>query len=152
MPFALMPLGAAVPCAPARGRVQGWEARLAGVLERARGRPYVLGESDCFRMACEAVEALTGLDPWPEFAGRYATRREALALIAQWGPSFDIAFSKFFGVEPSPMGHARRGDVVKFVQGDAHLGVCNGASVAVVTEPGLLFVRLSDCELAWRIG
>ena len=133
-------------------RLPGWEGRIAEALERARGRPYVLGQSDCFRMACEAVDALTGVDRWPEFAGRYATRQEALALIAQWGPSFNSAFSKFFGVEPSPMGYARRGDVIKFIQGDAHLGICNGADVAVLTDAGMGFVRRSACVHCWRIG
>lgn len=132
-------------------RLEGWEARLARVLLEAGRRPYALGESDCFRMACETIEALTGINRWPEFAGRYGTREEAISLIRQWGASFDAAFSRFFGVQPSAMGYARRGDIVKFVQGDAHLGVCNGGEVALLTDEGLRYVRRGVCLLCWRI-
>lgn len=135
-------------------RLEGWEARLAGVLEATRGRPYRLGESDCFRLACEVQAALTGVDRLPEFSGRYRTKGQAKRLIARYGASFDAAFSWFFGVAPVAVPQARRGDVVKFVDdaGEAHLGVCVGAEVAVYGPAGLVFVPRAACALAWRIG
>lgn len=135
-------------------RLQGWESRLAELVERARARPYVLGEHDCFRFACGAVQALTGEDRWPEFAGKYSTRRGALALLATYGRSFEEAFTWFFrspAVEPA---WARRGDVLAFatLDGEKHLGVCLGATTAGLGEGGLLFVRTMGCSCAWRIG
>jgi len=135
-------------------RLEGWEARLAAVLEAARGRRYVLGEHDCFRLACQVVEALTGVDRWPEFGGWYRTKREALALIALHGSSFESAFSWFFGGPSVAVGLARAGDIAKFVDaaGEAHLGVVIDASVAVLGPEGLAFVPRSACACAWRVG
>lgn len=135
-------------------RLPGWEARLHAVVEDARRRPYALGVHDCFRVACEAMRALTGVDRWSLFAGRYATRREALRLIGRHGRSVDEAGSWLFGGPVRPAAEARRGDVVKFVDaaGEAHLGVCLGAKAAVLGEAGLGFVPLGACAGCWRIG
>lgn len=135
-------------------RVDCWEGRLQRVLEAARAAPYVLGEHDCFRVACAAVEALTGVDRWPEFSGRYRTKAEALRLIASHGRSFDEAFTWFFGGERVDHRLARTGDVLKYTDptGEAHLGVCVGSEVAVLGEAGLLFVPRQACGPCWRVG
>jgi len=133
-------------------RREGWEARLAAVLEQARARPYRLGEHDCFRVACAAVEALTGRDLWTPFAGTYRTRKQALRRIAEYGGEFDAAASKLFGAPVSRAAFAQRGDIVKYVAaGEPHLGVCNGAEVALLTDAGLAFLPLSECMCCWRI-
>ena len=51
----------------AKTRREGWERRLQDVVRAAQDKPYKLGENDCFRFACAAVEALTGwaLGPAP---------------------------------------------------------------------------------------
>src|SRR6266508_3556525 len=77
------------------GRLPGWEDRLAEAIAAARAKPYVLGEHDCFRLACAVVRALTGEDRWPQWRGRYASKREALRLIAEAGRDFTAAFSAF---------------------------------------------------------
>lgn len=135
-------------------RLEGWESRLAEVIEWARHEPYVLGAHDCFRVACRAVEALTGADLWPQWAGRYRTRRQALVLIYRYGGAFTPAASKLFGSEPVGMLLARRGDIAEFVDpnGEQHLGVCNGEFVAVLESYGLLFTPMQTCAHAWRIG
>jgi hypothetical protein len=142
-------------------RQEGWEARLAGVIDWARSRPYVLGEHDCFRFACADVEALTGRDLWSTWGGTYRTRMEALRRLTEVAPegtpvaqAFDAAFSRIFGSTPVPVRQARRGDIVKYVDaGEPHLGVCvDGKSVAVLGEHGLKFALLRDCVHAWRIG
>lgn len=134
-------------------RRQGWEVRLAEVIEAARERPYELGVHDCFRVACQAVLALTGEDLWSRFSG-YRTKREALAYIARHGRSFDACFDHVFGVTSRDARMARRGDLLKFVDelGEAHLGVCVGSEVAVLLETGLGFVPRAACERCWRIG
>lgn len=141
-------------------RLDGWESRLAALLEDARHKPYALGEHDCFRLACGAVEGLTGVDRWPEFAG-YRTRREALALIAQHGRSFEEAFDWFFGIAAVDARLARRGDVLMLVtprgwdgsvRDEAHLGVCNGAQTAFLAPDGLLWIPTVTCLACWRVG
>lgn len=135
-------------------RQQGWEARLAQVIEAARHARYELGVHDCFRVACAAIEALTGEDRWPVFAGRYATKRQALRLIAQYGRDFDAAFTWFFGALPLDVKLARSGDILKFVDsaGEAHLGVLVDSKVAVLGEEGLAFVPRAACACCWRVG
>ncbi len=134
-------------------RLEGWESRLAGVIEAARHERYELGVHDCFRVTCAGVEALTGIDLWKDWAGTYRTRREALRRIAEYGGTFDEAFSRLFACEPVGPAWARRGDIVKFHDGrEPHLGLCVGAEVAVLGEDGLMFVPLTSCSCAWRIG
>lgn len=134
-------------------RREGWEARLAAVIEWARSRPYELGVHDCFKFTCRGVEALVGVDLWKPWESRYRTRRDALRCIAEVAPSFDLCFTKMFGVEPRGAAWARRGDVLKYIQnGEAHLGLCNGETVAGLGEHGLLFIPTLQCDAAWRIG
>jgi hypothetical protein len=135
-------------------RVANWESKLADVIDRARSTRYELGVHDCFSVACEVLEALTGVDRWPEFSGRYSTKGEALTLIREYGQSFDLAFSWFFGCEPIDVKFARTGDILKYVDphGEAHLGVCVGAHAAVLGAGGLLFVPRAECALCWGVA
>lgn len=142
-----------------RIRRQGWESRLAEVIEAARSRPYQLGAHDCFRFACSAIEALTGLDLWAPWQGRYTTRREALRLLAGYGGTFTAAASRMFQAEPAPMGFARRGDIAEYVGPagvdlaiEPHLVVVVGAQAAGLGEHGLYRIRRSSCAHVWRIG
>lgn len=160
-----------LPVLPVLRRLEGWETRLAAVIEFARGKPYVLGSHDCFRVACMAVQALTGVDLWASWAGRYRTRRQALALVARYAREsgiaggevaggadpFCIAFSRLFATEPLPPERVRRGDILEYRdrfenQEQQHLGVCVGAHSAVLGEHGLAFVEITRCTRAWRIG
>lgn len=137
-------------------RLEGWEGRLQALLEDAEARPYDLGRHDCFRLACRVVEALVGVDRWPEFAG-YTTEREALALLARHGGSFEAAFDWFF----APLGEgrvswrlARRGDLAAFQDeaGQKHLGVCTGQQLAVLGPDGLKRWPMRAALCAWRVG
>jgi hypothetical protein len=136
-------------------RLPGWEERLGGVFTAATAEPYRLGVHDCLRVACMAVEALTGEDHWPRFARSYATKREALAVIRTRGDSLGEAVSAVLGVPDSDRLLARRGDLVLY-RDDAgeHLGVCGGMQVGVTGPAGLVWVPLIDprCLRAWRIG
>lgn len=136
-------------------RLQGWEARLATVLEAARHQPYALGEHDCLRLACQSVEALTGVDHWPRFAG-YTTQREALRTIARIAATLGEAVTAVLRVEPSRIRMAQRGDIALYrdVTGQDHLGVVVGSNVAVLREDGIQMLPLLDNGLlcAWRVG
>ena len=134
-------------------RIEGWESRLAAVVADAALKPYALGEHDCFRVACCAVEALTGADLWAEWAGRYATHTQALRIIAEYGGDFTGSFTKLFGIEPVSVKLARRGDIMEFLttDGQQHLGVCLCEMVIVLGERGLFYVRITECKHCWRI-
>lgn len=133
-------------------RLEGWEGRLAAAIEAARFKPFRWGEHDCFRFACSAVEALTGVDRWSRFAG-YRTRFGALRIVAKHAGSFKDFVSLALGVELSGARLARVGDVVLVPQPrlDA-LGVCVGRDVAVLFERELGFLPRSACSQCWKVG
>lgn len=147
-------------------RLPGWEARLNAVLADAYAKPYELGRHDCFRLACSVIQALIGVDRWPEFAGRYTTQRQCLALLARHGASFTEAGAWFFGAPPVTWRLARRGDLCEWrdAQGGAHLVVCRGADCVGLVEvrdgglagqplPGSAqAIPLDACRHAWRVG
>jgi cell wall-associated NlpC family hydrolase len=136
-------------------RRDGWEVRLAEVIEAARHAPYVLGQTDCLRLACAAVEALTGTDFWPRFAG-YKTKRQALLTIAKIAPSLGEAVTTTLGVPPTPTLAAQRGDIALFrdATGEDHLGVVVGSHVMLTAPWGIEFARIDHggVLLTWRIG
>ena len=136
-------------------RRPGWESRLAAVLADAQHAPYILGQHDCLRVACRTVDALTGIDLWPRFAG-YTTKRQALVTIARIAPGLGEAVTATLGRTPSSVVMARRGDLALYRDstGEDHLGVCTGHRVAVLMPEGLHHLSLRDEGLlgAWRIG
>jgi len=138
-----------------KARRTDWPERLVAVMEAARNKPYVLGTHDCLRLACSAVEALSGVDFWPRFAG-YKTKRQALVTIAKIAPSLGEAVTATLGVEPSPVLSAWRGDIMLFRDeaGEDHLGVCMGRLVLVTAPEGTLSIALDHPGLmhSWRIG
>jgi hypothetical protein len=135
-------------------RRHDWAERLAEAVEAAKGKPYAIGEHDCLRFACGCIEAMTGVDYWPAFAG-YRTRRQALKTIARYGSSMEAAAARVLGVSSLPCELARRGDVLIYCdeQGE-HLGVCVGARVALLTDDGLGFLGLHapGMRCSFRIG
>jgi len=133
-------------------RLDGWESRLNLVLADARTRPYILGEHDCFRVTCRVIQALTGVDRWPDFAG-YTTKREAISGIAKYGRTFETAYDWFFG-ERIELNFARRGDIAAIAtpDGEKHLGVVMGKQIYVLYELGLTAVPRRAAHCAWRVG
>ncbi len=136
-------------------RLDGWESRLAAVIEAASGQPYVLGENDCLRLSCAVVEALTGIDFWPRFVG-YRTKRQALVTIAKIAPSLGEAVTATLAVSPSPTFSAQRGDLLLFRddRGEDHLGVCIGREVTLMADTGPITVGIEHVGLlcSWRVG
>lgn len=131
-----------------RVRLPGWEARLADIVEAYRDLPYQLGHCDCFTMACAVFAALRGVDHWPRIAGRYSTQREAIAVIAEHGHTFEDAAVSFAAVERVPLSQAQRGDLVFYRDGSGvHLTVCLGHVVAAYGPSGLVFLPISTPRL-----
>jgi cell wall-associated NlpC family hydrolase len=104
-------------------------------------------------MACQVLEALTGVERWSEFEGRYSTTRQARRLLARHGRSFEAAGDWFFGSVNVPPRYAQRGDIVAFAdqRGEKHLGVCIGAESVVLGPQGLVRVPTLKSLCAWRI-
>lgn len=130
-------------------RVDGWEERLAEVVEAAESRPFEWGVHDCCTFAAACVDAITGSD----HVGRldYADERAAKRILACHGGLLEAVTSRL-GVTVGGWAHARRGDVclVPTEQGDG-LGVCLGTHIAVAAEQGIERYPLPLARWVWRI-
>lgn len=63
-------------------RLPNWERRLDAHFAAALRTPFAWGTFDCAQAVCQAVAAITGIDPSAGLAGEYATSEEASALLA----------------------------------------------------------------------
>jgi len=81
--------------------------------EENRYGPFKWGENDCCLYACDAIAAITGVDPAAKLRG-YTTEAEANALIAQYGTLEDlaVAITTEYGMPELSPKKAQRGDVV----------------------------------------
>lgn len=135
-------------------RLDGWEARLAEVIEAERQKQFSWGVDDCFSFVCSCIEAMTGEDVFSPWRGRYATERESLRLMARHGHNITQAGDWFFGASAIAPARARRGDVVMFATAGRRkpLGVCLGARSAARSVDGLVFLPTLSAIRAWRVG
>lgn len=113
-------------------RYPDWEARLAAYLEPLRVRPFEWGRHDCCTFAAGAVEAMTGVDPMPEFRGRYSTAiGSARALRRHGAGELDATLDRKFAQVAPAMAH--RGDVI---MSGGLLGICLGPFLVAVGRQG----------------
>lgn len=63
-----------------------WRQRLREHSHEHMPRPFQWGEWDCCSYAASAIEAMTGVNPWPEIGG-YSNAREAAVAIRKHGTS-----------------------------------------------------------------
>jgi len=113
-------------------RLPDWEARLAAYLEPLRAVPFAWGHHDCCTFTAGAVEAMTGVDPMPEYRGRYSTAIGSARALRRFGAG-DLASTmsaKFSAVSPAL---AHRGDII---MSDGLLGICMGGFLAAVGSEG----------------
>ena len=140
--------------APQFIRREDWPERLAGQVASAQAVPYQLGTHDCWRMVCACIDAMTGVDLWPRFAG-YTSKAQALRTIARIAPTLRQAVTVVLGVPPQPPSLARRGDVLLYQDAEGeHLGMCLGSVGVVLGPTGLVYQRLDHAgfRCGWRVG
>ncbi|WP_298810631.1 hypothetical protein [uncultured Sphingomonas sp.] len=134
-------------------RLPDWEARLAAYLEPLRLRAFAWGEHDCCLFTAGAVLAMTGVDPMPEFRGRYTTPIGAGRALRRYGAgTLDATLdTKFAPIAPAL---AQRGDIVMT---DGLLGIAWGPFLFGVGSEGERegLVRVDRASwvdpLAWRV-
>lgn len=138
-------------------RLEGWEQRLNQALLDARGWSYVQGQCDCITVVCRCIEALTLVDLWPRWAGRYSDQRGAVVAIAKTAdyeqPYLTRAVSKTLGVEPVPVAQLGRGDVIEWHLDDGpHLGVVLHTEAMGFGPDGVYFLPVREGAHGWRVG
>lgn len=131
-------------------RIDGWEARLAEVVDAAIDRPFAWGTHDCCTFAAACVDAVTGSDHLDHLG--YEDERTAKRVIACHGGLVE-AIAARLGSPCAGWAHARRGDIclVPTEQGDG-LGVCVGHRIVLPGERGLASYPLHLAQCTWRVG
>lgn len=147
-------------------RFQDWQSRLEEFLRINGNRKFKYGQWDCCLFVCDAIKAMTGVDPAANLRGWYQTKWQAFDLIGKRVSNYTRAQAVELIVEHVTAEHsmpeialskARRGDValIRRTRGMS-LGIVglDGASVIVVTEKHLArvpFGRIREAR-AWRVG
>lgn len=133
-------------------RLPDWDRRLARVTEKHMRLPGAWGVSDCVLTVGEAVEAVTGENPFARFAGRYTTEIGAARVMRKEGfASLEEAFVAYF--VPCPRLKAQRGDVGIVMQGGQPTACYLTEYGAAAKGPaGLVFHAQTDLVRAYRIG
>ncbi len=136
-------------------RLEGWEARLAGVLEDWRDREIEWSTSDCSNLVCDVTAALTGEpDRLGEFRGRYYDAETAREIIEGLGFASlaDLIASRWPEIPPA---FAHRGDIGFMPEiGEMALCVVMGPTVLGVVENGrgLSAYPREKMTRAFRVG
>lgn len=131
-------------------RTKGWEKRLTATVMKHRDLPSEYGISDCYLIADDAVEALTGERM---FSGVTYTSELGAAkeLLSRGFETVEDAFaSKFEQVAPSL---AQRGDIGVVQSGNE---ICGGVFTATgfMTRnlSGIQFFNASEVKAAFKVG
>lgn len=132
-------------------RYPDWPERLAMAIEAARERPFAWGFHDCCLFAADVVRELTGEDLAAPFRGRYASRREAVALLGARG-GLEAVLDAVLGPRRPTARLAHRGDVVlaQTDEGPA-VGICCGYRAAFAGPHGLTFLKPAAWSASWRV-
>ena len=127
---------------------QQWEKRLVAVTEAHLVTPLVWGKSDCLLTTCDAIEAMTGVDPAADIRGKYKSKAGAYRLIKQRGyDSLGAVLADRFEEIGTAM--AQRGDVGIF---EKTVGYFCEYGFAVKGEDGLRFLPRKMAERAFKVS
>lgn len=132
-------------------RIKGWERALRLVVERHMALPSVYGISDCYLVADDAVEAITGERMYADACG-YTTPLGAARKLRQHGfETVSDAFAARFA--EIPVMAAQRGDigVIHQPNGDVTGGVFTGAGFFTRSGDRAVFLPCTDVARAFRV-
>ncbi len=139
-------------------RVQNWPTELDKVIIEYQTHLFEWGKSDCGTFAADVVRAITGIEIYQEFKGRYNTARSFAKLLIDCDSRsiselFDLVAGEN-GFNKIEVNQAHRGDIVANRASDMTpecLGVISGPKAIFHANDGLISVDRSECVLAWSI-
>ncbi|WP_417656195.1 DUF6950 family protein [Pseudidiomarina aestuarii] len=133
-------------------RVKDWPTRLIQLLQQRRTMPFEWGVNDCCLFAADAIEAVTGEDPAPEFRDRYSTELGSMRVLKREGyESIEAVLRAKLG-EPNPRQAPARGDIVLVdYMGTLTVGVYFNCAW-VLSEDGLVQAPAKWIIRTWSIN
>jgi hypothetical protein len=129
-------------------RIPNWESALSDYILSKRDEPFVYGQNDCCMFAAGAMIVITGIDPIPEFRGKYKSLTSSIKALKEFGAG-DLEKTIDGKLPEIPVGLARRGDVAFY---DGSLGVVMDGYAWFVSDDGLERIPRSEWTKAWSIG
>lgn len=129
-------------------RLPNWEQALSDYILSKRDEPFVYGENDCCMFAAGAMIAITGIDPIPEFRGKYKSLASSIRMLKELGAG-DLEKTIDGKLPEIAVGLAQRGDVAFY---DGSLGVVMDGYAWFVSDDGLERIPRSEWTKAWSIG
>jgi hypothetical protein len=133
-------------------RVPDWPERLALVIDRARGLPFVWGVCDCAVFAASAVKALTDIDALGPMRGGWSTAETAREFLRRRG-GLVPAVTRALGRPMRRVAGAQRGDILLILGDRGHgLAVCDGARWVAPGARGLVRGPLLQALRVWPVG
>lgn len=132
-------------------RVQDWEKRLKAAIQKHIDLPSQYGVSDCYLIADDAVEAVTGETMFGTGARRYTTPAGAGKQLRKRGfeTVADAFRAKFTEIAPTL---AQRGDIgVLERDGEICGGVFTALGFAVRDAKRVLFLPATEAKTAFRV-
>ena len=129
-------------------RIPNWESALSDYILSKRDEPFVYGQNDCCMFAAGAMIVITGIDPIPEFRGKYKSLTSSIKALKEFGAG-DLEKTIDGKLPEIPVGLARRGDVAFY---DGSLGVVMDGYAWLVSDDGLERIPRSEWTKAWSIG
>jgi len=149
-------------------RIDHWEIPYEQHIDEKYDAPFKWGEHDCATFAANCIQAITGVDVYEEYRGKYTDKDSAFELIKSvtgGGTTVEDTMShamlthEFITELSSPL-YACRGDVVSLVVGDdITLGVVGLRGTHFYVTGGinnpehstLLEFPISKASKAWAI-
>lgn len=131
-------------------RKDGWETRLAELIESKRDVPFCWKTNNCLGFVAQAEVAVQGFSEFPEVLEPLENKFAALRLIRKNGKTLDEWIDKKY--QRISILSAQRGDICMMETAEgAAVGVCLGHNAAFVGKDGLEFLPISLLIKAWRV-
>lgn len=131
-------------------RKDGWETRLAELIESKRNIPFCWKTNNCLGFVAEAEIAVQGFTEFPEALRPMTNKFSAMKIIKKNADSLDDWIDKKY--QRISILSAQRGDIcmIETAEGAA-VGVCLGHNAAFIGKDGLEFMPMSLSIKAWRV-
>ena len=133
----------------------GWETRLAEVVERDRSKPFKWGEHDCLTFADNAIEAQTGSSLFGDVMGGYTSASTARVEAKKHGDPISVIDAR---LERIGYRFLQRGDLVARSTGRRGalkhiLGVkVDPFRIAFLALGGISLHDPLPTDLCWRVA
>lgn len=130
-------------------KIENWEIKLIDYIEATKLKKFKWGVNDCCSFVAGAVKAMTGVDFYKDYKGKYndeETAMKALYDVSGYKTIAGMLNNKF---EAKQINLAQRGDIV--MNDQRAIGICLGSTSAFLTKDGLIFIATHQCIKCWGV-